>query len=133
VTSRIRGKLTVRGNGSVTIRDVDVDGDITVVAEPRRPLSGEEGHFDGAQKSCYAGYGCTDDCPVSLVSQNAKPFVSVLKPGPTGVQKIHDLVREDRITAEQGAWLLQLREELRLARRPWWQKALSFIWRVLCA
>lgn len=48
---------------------------------------------------------------------------------PTGVSAVHDMVREGRITPAEGATLLQLREELRLARRPWWQKFLSFLYR----
>lgn len=46
---------------------------------------------------------------------------------------VQDLVREGRITAGQGAWLLTLREELRLRRRPRWRRLLSFLWRVLTA
>lgn len=47
------------------------------------------------------------------------------------VSAIHDMVRANRITPAQGAMLLQLREELRLARRPWWVKALHFMARVV--
>lgn len=54
-----------------------------------------------------------------------------LPPG-AAVQRIHDHVRMGRITAGQGADLLQLREELRLARRPWYVRALHFLWRLLC-
>lgn len=49
----------------------------------------------------------------------------------SAVQRIHDLIRTERITAEQGAMLLDLRHRLRLARRPRWRKALSFLGRML--
>jgi hypothetical protein len=50
---------------------------------------------------------------------------------PHFVQRVHDHVREGRITPAQGAMLLELREELRLRRRPWWRRALSFLWKAL--
>lgn len=50
---------------------------------------------------------------------------------PIGVQRIHDLVREGRITAGQGSDLLELRRLLRWRRRPWWERAAITIWRML--
>lgn len=44
--------------------------------------------------------------------------------------RIRDLVRSGRITPEQGAWLLQLRDEIAWRRKPWWAKALIVIVRV---
>jgi hypothetical protein len=47
------------------------------------------------------------------------------------VQIIHDMVRNGRMTAHVGAMLLQLRAELKYARKPWWERALRFVGRVV--
>ena len=44
---------------------------------------------------------------------------------------IQDMVRSGRITPEQGARLLQLRSEIAWARKPWWEKALIVIVRLV--
>lgn len=44
---------------------------------------------------------------------------------------IHDLVLSGRITPAQGAMLLQLRAELAYARKAWWERAASFVGRVV--
>lgn len=44
---------------------------------------------------------------------------------------IHDMARQGRITASQAAWLLELRRELAWRRRPWWDKTLTIMFRML--
>lgn len=63
--------------------------------------------------------------PTPYLWDVAAPFTSVLSSDGAAVQRIHDLVRMGRITPSDGAWLLQLREDLRRARRPWWRKLLE--------
>lgn len=49
----------------------------------------------------------------------------------TSVLDIHDLVRTGRCTPEDGALLLYLRERLQWARKPWWEKALIVLAKVV--
>jgi hypothetical protein len=50
---------------------------------------------------------------------------------PSSVSEIHDLVRAGRITPDQGAMLLELRQRLLWVRRPWWERAMIIVWRML--
>lgn len=47
------------------------------------------------------------------------------------VQRIHDLVRDGHITPAQGVLLLELREDIKRRRKPWWSKVLRFVGRVV--
>lgn len=49
----------------------------------------------------------------------------------TGIQLIHDLVRSGKLTAKDGATLLQLRAEIEYARKPRWERALRFVARAV--
>lgn len=71
--------------------------------------------------------------PTPFLQNIDRPFVSTFSSSGEAVQRIHDLVREGRITPADGATLLELREELRLRRRPWYVRATHFVWRVLTA
>lgn len=46
-------------------------------------------------------------------------------------QSIHDLVRTGRLTAEQGALLMEIRVRLAYARKPWWERVGRFLWKVI--
>lgn len=46
-------------------------------------------------------------------------------------QSIHDLVRTGRLTAEQGALLMEIRVRLAYARKPWWERAVRMLGRVV--
>ncbi len=60
------------------------------------------------------------------------PVPEPIPPVPmAAVQRIHDLVREGRMSPATGAYLLELRRELRWRRRPWYAKAWSFLGRML--
>lgn len=44
---------------------------------------------------------------------------------------IHSMVRDGRITPEQGALLLEYRRLLAWKRRPWWERAAIVAWRAV--
>lgn len=48
----------------------------------------------------------------------------------TGVALVHQLVREGRVTPKQAAWLIELRRELKLRRRPWYAKLFDCVFRL---
>lgn len=48
-----------------------------------------------------------------------------------GTQLIYDLVSSGRITPEDGARLIEFRRRLAYARKPWWERAVRFAWRVV--
>lgn len=48
-----------------------------------------------------------------------------------GTRTIYDLVRSGRITPAEGALLMQLRAEIEYARKPRWERALRFLWRMV--
>lgn len=43
------------------------------------------------------------------------------------VQRVHDLVREGRISAHDGAMLLELRRQIAWRRLPWWVRWLDIL------
>lgn len=47
------------------------------------------------------------------------------------VTMIYDLVRDGRATPRQGALLLELRRLLQWKRKPWWNKAVVLMARIV--
>lgn len=63
--------------------------------------------------------------------QHARYIVLAERAGGTSVSEIHDACRLGKITAEQGAMLLELRQRIAWRRRPWWQRWAIVLWRAI--
>ena len=52
-------------------------------------------------------------------------------PAKNPASTIHDMVRDGRVTAEQGAQLLDLRRQILWHRKPVWKRVLIVLWRAV--
>ena len=62
---------------------------------------------------------------------HALPRARVVSQRPPGVSLVHQLVREGRVTPDQGAMLLEFRRQIAWSRLPWWQRAGLVLWRAV--